>query len=181
MRNGFDRTVGNALALSFRTSNPQGRYSRYRWTELLHRLSADTVYSGRTSTVSDLLGILRVSAAIGAKLQNTFFSLALFFILSDLALQLPLWKSPIHGHPLFPLFLKIWICGVFFGSCYGHLSGWDCQALLASHVVVLDFMEGVLLWRLYSNVHKEPTPSGLSILNYLHFIHLFRTPPATSF
>ena len=90
MRNGFDRTIGNALALSFRTSNPQGRYFRYRWTELLHRLSADTVYSGRTSTVSDLLRILRVSAAIGAKLQNTNFSLALSFILSDLALQLPL-------------------------------------------------------------------------------------------
>ena len=30
---------------------------------------------------------------------------------------------PIHGHPLSPLFLKIWICGVFFGSFYAHLSG----------------------------------------------------------
>ena len=75
----------------------------------------------------------------------------------DLALLLPLWKSPIHHHPFFPLFLKIWICGVFFGSFYGHLSDWDCQTLLARHVVVLVFMEGVLLWRLYSSVHiKSP-------------------------
>ena len=69
------------------------------------------------------------------RIDHFLFSCPLF-ILTDLVLQLPLWKSSIHGPFLSPLFLKIWICGVFFGSFYAHLSGWVCQTLIARHVVV---------------------------------------------
>ena len=59
------------------------------------------------------------------------------------------------------------------------------QTLLARHVVVLVFMEGVLLWRLYSSAHKEPEKRSEGISDLfkinLHFIHPFLTLPAISF